>query len=180
MARPVSFLDRLRGAALLDAATYEEVEADETATGQAMAVVVLASIAAGLGELSRSGLVGLLLGAAVALIAWFIWAGITYVVGAKLMPESETEADLGQLLRTIGFSAAPGLARVVGVVPLLGTVLSFAIEVWMLVAMVVAVRQALDYRSTGRAVLVCVIGFAVYLMFIIPVRLAAWVGMVLL
>ena len=123
---------------------------------------------------------GLLLGAVVALIAWFIWAGITYFVGAKLLPESETEADLGQLLRTMGFSAAPGLLRVAGLIPWVGALLSFAIEVWMLMAMVVAVRQALDYRSTGRAVLVCAVGFVVYLALIIPVRLAAWVGMLLL
>ena len=175
-----TFTDRLRRAALLDAEIYEEVEADETATSQAMAVVVLASVAAGLGELARSGIAGLLLGALVALIAWFIWAGITYFVGAKLLPESETEADLGQLLRTIGFSTAPGLLRVVGLIPWVGALLSLAIEVWMLMAMVVAVRQALDYRSTARAVLVCAVGFVVYLALIIPVRLAAWVGMMLL
>ena len=175
-----SFTDRLRGAALLDAATYEEVEADETATSQAMAVVVLASVASGIGELARIGVAGLLLGALVALIAWLIWAGITYFVGAKLLPESETEADLGQLLRTIGFSTAPGLLRVVGLIPWVGALASLAIEVWMLMAMVVAVRQALDYRSTARAVLVCAVGFVVYLALIIPVRLAAWVGMVLL
>jgi len=175
-----TFTDRLRRAALLDAEIYEEVEADETATSQAMAVVVLASVAAGLGELARSGTAGLLLGALVALIAWFIWAGITYFVGAKLLPESETEADLGQLLRTIGFSAAPGLLRVVGLIPWVGALLSLVIEVWMLMAMVVAVRQALDYRSTARAVLVCAVGFVVYLALIIPVRLAAWAGLMLL
>ena len=175
-----TFTDRLRGAALLDAETYEEVEADPTATSQALAVVVLASVAAGLGELARSGIAGLVLGAAVALVGWFIWAAITYLVGAKLLPESETQADLGQLLRTIGFSAAPGFLRVVGLIPWVGALLSFAVEVWMLAAMVVAVRQALDYRSTGRAVLVCAVGFVVYLALIIPVRLAAWVGMVLL
>ena len=177
---PSTFTDRLRRAALLDAEIYEEVEADETATSQAMAVVVLASVAAGLGELARSGIAGLLLGALVASIAWFIWAGITYFVGAKLFPESETEADLGQLLRTIGFSAAPGLLRVVGLIPWVGALLSLAVEGWMLMAMVVAVRQALDYRSTGRAVLVCAVGFVVYLALIIPVRLAAWAGMMFL
>jgi hypothetical protein len=34
-------------------------------------------------------------------------------------------------------------------------------SLWMLAAMVVAVRQALDYESTGRAITVCAIGFVV-------------------
>jgi hypothetical protein len=89
-----------------------------------------------------------------------VWAFITYFVGTKLLPGAKTQADVGQLLRTIGFSATPGLIRVLTVIPVLGTFVSFVASVWMLVAMVVAVRQALDYESTGRAVGVCLIGFA--------------------
>jgi hypothetical protein len=152
---------RMIGAAMLDAKTFEEVEADSSATAQAMTVVVIAAVAAGLGSLRYGvSLVGVSLVAA--LVGWFIWAGLTYVIGTKLLPEPQTHADFGQLLRVVGFSAAPGVLAVFGIVPLLGAVVAFLAGLWQLAAMVVGVRQALDYTSTGRAVGVCLIGFIVY------------------
>lgn len=158
-----TFTERMIGAAKLDVATYEEVEADTTATGQAMLVVVLSSVAAGIGALGSMGIVGLLVGTIGALVGWFIWAGLIFIIGTKILPEPQTEADMGQLLRTIGFASSPGILRLLGFIPVLGTMLSFAVAIWMLVATVVATRQALDYKSTGRAVAVCAIGFVVYL-----------------
>jgi len=146
--------------ACLDVHLYEEVEADRGALGQAMGVVVLSSVAAGIGA-SGGGAPGLVAGAMGALVSWFIWAYLTYLIGTRLLPEPQTEADLGQLLRTTGFAASPGLIRILGLIPSLPAVVFLAAGVWMLVAMIVAVRQALDYRSTGRAVGVCVIGFIV-------------------
>jgi len=94
-----------------------------------------------------------------------MWAGLTFLIGTKLLPEPQTQADFGQLLRSIGFSASPGVLRILGIIPILGWLISLAASIWMLVAMVIAVRQALDYKSTGRAVGVCLIGFVVYLVF---------------
>ena len=153
-----SLTERMIGAAKLDAATYEEVEADTDATPQAMLVVVLASVAAGFGVLRAVGVGGLLMAALASLIGWYVWAFITYFVGTRLLPGPKTQADMGQLLRTIGFSASPGLIRVLGIIPGLYILVSFIASLWMLVTMVVAVRQALDYESTGRAVAVCLIG----------------------
>jgi hypothetical protein len=98
----------------------------------------------------------------VALIGWYVWAFVTYFVGTRFLPGPRTQADIGQLLRPIGFSAAPGLIRVLGIIPGLTALISFIAAVWMLVAMVIAVRQGLDYEGTGRAVGVCLIGFACY------------------
>jgi hypothetical protein len=153
--------ERMIGAAMLDAKTYESVEADPSATAQAMTVVALAAVAAGIGSLRYGvGVVGISLVAA--FVGWFIWAGLTYVIGTKVLPEPQTQADFGQLLRVIGFSAAPGVLAVLGIVPLLGGVVTLLAGLWQLAAMVVGVRQALDYTSTGRAIGVCVIGFVVY------------------
>jgi hypothetical protein len=157
-----SFVDRMIGAARLDPRIYEEVEADQGAMAQAMGVVVLAGVAAGIGA-ARGGLGAAVAGTLGALVGWFVWAGLTYLIGTKVMPEPQTQADFGQLLRTIGFSAAPGILKILGVVPLLGWLVVFLASVWQLVAMVIAVRQALDYTSTGRAALVCVIGFVIYM-----------------
>jgi hypothetical protein len=146
-------------AAKLDVNLYEEVEADKQAIGQAMGVVVLSSLAAGIGSISATGMSGLIVGTVGALIAWFIWAFITYFVGTKILPEPQTSADYGELLRTIGFSSSPGLLRILAIIPILGPIIFVVSGIWMLVAMIIAVRQALDYQSTMRAVVVCIIGW---------------------
>ena len=157
-----SFVQRMVGAAKLDVATYEEVEADRGATGQAMGVVVLSALAAAVGAIGRGGMHGPIFGLISALAGWYIWALVTWFIGTKILPEPQTEADVGQLLRTTGFSASPGLLRVFGFIPFLGWLATIVASFWMLASMVVAVRQALDYRSTGRAVGVCLIGFLFY------------------
>jgi len=154
-------VDRMVRAAKLDAQLYEEVEADKGALGQSMAVVVLASVAGGVGSGRLGGLSGILIGTLGALIAWFIWAALTYFIGTKLLPEPTTRADIGELLRTTGFSSSPGLIRVLGLVPGITGIVFLVSGIWMLIAMIIAVRQALDYRSTFRAVGVCVIGWIV-------------------
>lgn len=157
-----SFTERMIGAAKLDVHIYEEVEADKTAMGQALTVVVLQSVAAGIGSLTTGGVPGLIGGIVGGLIGWFLWAFVVFLIGTKLLPEPQTQSDMGELLRTIGFAASPGVLLVLGAIPLLGGLIRFAVSIWMLVAMVIAVRQALDYKSTGRAVGVCVLGWLAY------------------
>jgi hypothetical protein len=167
-------LRRLIGAATLDAATYEEVEADRHATAQASAIVVLSSIAAGIGMrgLGDGSAPSMAFFGALALMAWGAWALLTYQIGVRILPEPQTRADVGQLLRTIGFASTPGLLRIFGAVPGL-TVPVFAVTtMWMLLAMIVAVRQALDYRSTPRAVAVCVLGWVLALALAVGLGLA--------
>jgi hypothetical protein len=156
-----TFLQRLIGAMALDVAIYEEVEADRSATTQAFAVVLLSSVAAGVGArgLGANSLPNVAFFTIVSLLAWAAWALVTFEIGARVMPEPQTQVDVGELLRTTGFASTPGLLRLLGIVPGV-TVPVFAVTaIWMLLAMIVAVRQALDYRSTARAVGVCVLGW---------------------
>ncbi len=154
--------ERMIRAAKLDAQLYEEVEADRGAMGQATAVVILAAVAAGIGSMSQGGGLGGILGLTVAaLVSWYVWAFLTYMIGTRLLPEPATRADLGELLRTIGFSSSPGLIRLLGVIPGTTQIVFFVAGLWMLIAMVIAVRQALDYTSTLRAIGVCLIGWIV-------------------
>ena len=174
-----SFVERVVGAARLDARIYEEVEADTTAMGQAMAVVAASALAAGVGSIS-SGATGAVAAVVGAVVGWFLWAVVTWLVGTKLLPEPGTSADLGQMLRTIGFSAAPGLLNVLGIIPVVGLLVWLVAAVWQLVAMVVAVRQALDYTSTGRAVLVCFIGWVFYMIVSVGLAMAMGIGSVMM
>jgi len=154
------FINRIIRACKLDVSLYEEVEADKSATVQAAIVVVLSSIAAGIGAISL-GASNFFIAPLLSLVSWYIWAYLIYFIGAKIFPEPKTEADHGQLLRTIGFSSAPGLIRIFGFTPELMSITFIGSGIWMLIAMVVAVRQALDYESTWRAIGVVLIGFLV-------------------
>ena len=153
----MTFLQRAIGAARLEVPVFEEIEADRTATGQALIIVVLSSLAAGIGFTAGVYNAPVLHRVMLALLLWLFWAISTYIVGVYLMPEPQTRTNVGELLRTIGFAAAPGTLRIFGVVPVVGGTIYAISTVWMLVAMVIAIRQALDYASTGRAVIVCII-----------------------
>ena len=170
-----SFLQRLIGAAALDSAIYEEVEADRRATGQALTVIILSSLAAGVGSRGLGGatLPNAAFFALVSLMAWGAWALLTLQIGGRLLPEPQTSVDVGELLRTTGFAATPGILRVFGILPGVTIPVFVITAVWMLAAMVVAVRQALDYRSTGRAIAVCVLGW------VLAIALAAALGVFL-
>jgi len=152
---------RMLRAAKLDAQLYEEVEADKSSMKQAMVVVVLSSLAAGFATIGRSGITGLVFGTLASLGGWYIWAYLTYFIGTKVFPEPQTQADHGELLRTLGFASAPGLIRIFGIIPSLSVIVFPVAGIWMLIATVIAVRQALDYKSTLRAVMVCLVGWLV-------------------
>ena len=152
---------RMIRAAKLDISLYEEVEVDKTALRQSMVVVLISSIAAGIGSITVSGFSGFILATILALVGWLIWSYITYIIGTKLLSTPETKADYGELLRAIGFSSSPGVIRVLGIIPGLIAFIELLVSIWMLVAMVIAVRQALDYKTTLRAVGVCIIGWII-------------------
>tara|TARA_B100001123_G_scaffold211481_1_gene238912 strand:- start:1092 stop:1613 length:522 start_codon:yes stop_codon:yes gene_type:complete len=154
------FVNRIIRACKLDVSLYEEVEADKNATLQAALVVVLSSLAAGVGAISM-GASNFLLAPILSLISWYIWAYLIYLIGVKLFPEANTKSNHGELLRTIGFSSAPGLIRIFGFTPELMSITFIGAGIWMLIAMIIAVRQALDYESTWRAIGVVIIGFLV-------------------
>jgi hypothetical protein len=157
------FLYRAMGAAMLDHSMYEGIEADRSINLQAVLVILLSSLAAGFG--AGGWLVGdqrVFVGLSVfALITWLLFAVLTHQIGTHILPEADTHATLGELLRTVGFAAAPGLLFVFAAFPGVTVPIFVGATAWMFAAMVVGVRHALDYSSSARAVTVCAIAFAI-------------------
>lgn len=158
-----TFLRRVLSALALDPKVFEEVEADRRATGQALAVVAAAGVAAGIGNAGVGSGAATVIGivAVASIAAWAAWASLLYLIGTRIMPERTTSADLGQVLRTLGFAAAPGLFRAFEI---FGGTRWFVLpltSIWMVLAMIVAVRQALDYTTTARAVALSLLGWAI-------------------
>lgn len=152
-------VERMLRAARIDAGLYEEVEGDRSLTAQALLVVVLSSVGAGIGL--GAGIAPLILSVVVSVLSWYLWAFLTYWIGTRLLPEPKTSADHGELLRVLGYASAPGILRVLGVIPFLRGLVFLVAAVWMLIAGIVAVKHALDYASTARAVLVVLVGWIV-------------------
>ena len=147
---------------MLRTETYEEVEADRSGTPQAMAVVLLVALATGIGNLGSGTILGLVVGIVVAIAGWGLWAWITYFVGTTIFKTPETQANWGQLARTLGYAQSPGLLKIFVVIPVIGPLVFAVVSIWQLVAMVIAIRQALDYTSTLRAIGVAIVGFIAY------------------
>jgi hypothetical protein len=160
----MTFTQRVKGVLILDAMTFEDIEADRSANGQALLVVIAASVAAGLGAGVRLGVTGLLRETVGALAGWVMWAAVTWVIGSKLLPEPQTRTDMGELLRVIGYAYAPNLFGFFAFIPALGVVVSTIVACWLLATTIVAVRQALDYVSTVRAAGVVFIGWLVFVL----------------
>ena len=152
-----SFAERMTGAMKADVRTFEEIEADQTALPQAVAVIVIAGLASLIGNVFRVGIVGGFMFLILNLCGYALWVLVTVLIGTKVMPEPTTKADFNEGFRVMGFTAAPGVFNVLAIIPFLGPVISFVIWIWMIVIGVVAVRQVLDYSNTGRAIIVCLI-----------------------
>lgn len=154
IARGHSITERMKGAALLQNDVFEDVEADTTATSQAAIVVGLAALAAAIGG-ARGGLSGIVGGLVFAYLAWLAWSAVTYLIGDKLLGGTAT---WGELLRTLGFAQSPAILYVFAVIPFIGGLVGFVVAIWVLIAGIVAIRQALDF-STGKAILTAVLGW---------------------
>lgn len=165
----MTFGDRVLGALKLDVNTFEDIERDPNAIGQAVGVIALAALASGVANIWYGGISGIVLGLVTSLIGYALWATVVWLVGTKLMPDPATKADFPETFRVLGFAAAPGVLAIITIIPLLGWLLMVLVYpiiwLWSMAIMVIAVRQVLDYTDTFKAVIVVIIGFVAYLIF---------------
>ncbi|HET7695763.1 MAG TPA: YIP1 family protein [Vicinamibacterales bacterium] len=148
---------RMIGAMQADVKTFNEIEADQNAMGQAITVIVIAGVASLIGNIFRSGPVAGVIGLIGSLFAYAVFALMVFLIGTKVMPEPATKADFNETFRVVGFAASPGVFYVLAIVPYLGPLISLLVGLWSLVIGVIAVREVLDYSNTGRAIIVALI-----------------------
>ncbi len=156
------FIDRVIRALIFDPNVYEEVEKDKSAMVQALIVVFLSSLARGIYTYKLGDYKDLLVGTITSFVLWILLSLLIYIIGTKLFPESETRTDQAEIIRVLGFASAPGIFRVFAIIPHLTPFVFLIVWVWILVAMIVAVRQALDFKNTWNAIWVCVVGLIAY------------------
>lgn len=173
-------IQRMIGAALFNADTYEEIEADPGAIGQAILVVIIVTICGTVGGVI-AGLIGdaspvkLLLGIIAGLVfgivRWAIWVSVLSLVGGMMLRTGSTQTSWAEIGRVVGFAYTPGILSIFSFVPFIGWLFPLVAWVWTLAAVTMAVRQALDFESTGRAIAVvllsAVIGFIPWIIVVI-------------
>jgi hypothetical protein len=171
---------RMIGAMQADVKTLSEIEADTTAMGQAVTVIVIAGVASLIGNVFRNGLASGVIGLVGSLFGYALFSLMVFLIGTKLMPEPATKADFNETFRVVGFAASPGVFNVLAIIPILGPFISFLIAIWSLVIAVIAVREVLDYSNTGRAIIVCIIAFVicvfVWIILLLPILTAAFIA----
>jgi hypothetical protein len=164
----MTFGERIVGAAKLDPNTFEDIERDPSAIGQAVGVIGLAALASGLANIWYGGITGLITGFIMSMVAYSVWAVAVWVIGTKLMPDPATKADLPETFRVVAFAAAPWMLAIITIIPLLGWLLMLIVYpiawLWSMAIMVIAVRQVLDYTDTTKAIIVVVIGFVAFML----------------
>ena len=149
--------ERMVGAMQGSPKTFQEIEADPNAMGQAVTVIVIAGVASLIGNIFRAGMGAGIFGLIISLCSYALWSVAVTLIGTKAMPEPTTKATFAETFRVMGFTASPGIFNVLAIIPFLGPVISLAISIWTIIISVVAVREVLDYSNTARAVIVCLI-----------------------
>ena len=154
----MNYFERLKKAIFLDVAFYEEVEKDKKFNDQALMTVAFVSVVQGL-MIAGFAPIALIQGILGSLVRFLFWAFFIAFVGTRILPEPETESNTGELIRTLGFAYAPGLLVVLKIFPVINIFVDPMVVILQLAAMTIAVRQALDFNSTVRAVGVCIVAF---------------------
>jgi hypothetical protein len=164
---------RMIGAMQADVKTFTEIEADQSAMGQAVTVIVIAGVAALIGNIFRNGFASGVFGLIGSLLGYALFSFMVFIIGTKVMPEPTTKANFNETFRVVGFAASPGVFNVLAIVPYLGWFVGFLVGLWSLVIAVVAVREVLDYSNTGRAIIVCLIAgvicLVVWMIVLLPI-----------
>ena len=170
----MDYLQKLYRAIMLDTELYEEVEADKTLTRQAMMTVAIVAIIESIFHLgSEDSIIGSIEAALGSVIRWSLWAMLIAFVGTRILPEPETDSNTGELLRTLGFAYAPGIFYIFSSVPVIGFFVQLMVPFWQLASMTIAVRQALDFSSTTRAIGVCIVAFILAMLILFAVLIAS-------
>ena len=173
-----SIIDRAVGVAMLNPATYEEIEHDTSATSQALIVVMFVAVASGIGQLGDNGLLGLIGGVIGAVVFWLVFSTVAYVVGTMLLPGEHTSATVGELLRCMGFAQVPDSLAIFGFIPIIGWLAALIGWIWSLVTAVAGLRQALEI-SFERAIVVgiisAIIAGMISFFIMLPFGIAAWI-----
>jgi hypothetical protein len=169
---------RMIGAAKADVATLTEIENDPNAFGQAVTVIVIAGVAALIGNIFRHGIAAGVFGLISSIVGYLLFSLFVYLIGVKLMPEPTTKADFNETFRVLGFAASPGVLNVLAIVPVLGVLISLLVGLWGLVIGIIAIREVLDYSSTGRAIIVGLIAWiaCAIIVFIVLAPVLALIG----
>lgn len=160
-----TLVSRMIRAAKLDDSLFEELINDPSTHGQSVWVVAIFAMTTGFGLFSRAGAIAVNSCLVTTYLAWYFWAFTLYFVGTYLFREAEKKIDRKTIMRVMAFACAPGVLRLLGVIPQTSVVLFIATSVWIIAASVMGIKMAFKIPHTGKVILLCagtwILGFVV-------------------
>lgn len=164
-----SLMQRLRRLATLDTSVFEEVRTDVNSTIPALVVAVAATFISGIGgwlwwsfndvpDKGKIFLQSFIFGSILAIVLWAIWIAVTYVLLTQVF---RARADINELIRVMGFAAAPLALSVLIFIPGLDFGIGLAAVALFFGTTTIAVQSATD-APAGRVLVANAAGFAVW------------------
>ncbi len=96
-----------------------------------------------------------------AIITWFIWAILIFVIGVKLFPDKQTKTSFKKVLTAVGFAHAPGLLRFFAVTPDLMIPIILLTQFWIFAALIISTKQILSLKSNLKSFGVVFLSFLI-------------------
>jgi hypothetical protein len=130
----------------------------------------------GIGGIFANGFIGSIIGAIFGLLmviaGYYIWSYLTFYIGTKFFGG---EADVGEVLRTFGYSYSPQVLGILAFIPCIGWGIALVAGIWSLVAGVVAIREAMDF-DTGKAILTAAIAWVIMTVLFMIIGMVVGIG----
>ncbi len=86
-----------------------------------------------------------------AILTWFIWATLIFVIGVKIFPDKQTKISFKKVLTAVGYAHAPGLLRFFAVTPDLMIPIIFLTQFWIFAALIISTKNTLSLKSSFKS-----------------------------
>ena len=86
-----------------------------------------------------------------AILTWFIWSILIFVIGVKIFPDKESKVSFKKILIGIGYAHSPGLLRFFAVTPELVIPIIFITQFWIFASLIIATKQILNIKSNFKS-----------------------------
>ncbi len=140
---------RMFRAIKLDQSFFEEVAAESSLQPHSVWAVAIFAMATSFGFFSAAGGTAVNIALITTMIAWYVWAFSIFYIGSRFFSVEKESADRKTVMRIVAFAAAPGLIRLMGIIPQLAIVVMVVSSVWILIAAVLGLRKVYTQTSTA-------------------------------
>ena len=147
---------RMQRAIMLDQTLFDEIVADPSIQGQSVWVVAIFAMTTAFGTFSMISGTAVNIGLITTIITWYIWAFSVFYVGTRILGPMSEGSDRKTIMRVVAFASAPGVIRLLGVIPKITMIILAISSIWILIAAVMGLKKVFVQATTAKITMVCV------------------------